>query len=116
MSLYGTMRFAGDVVAQFAASFGAPRRQYLEVVGQEGLLLVHAPWRIDWAGDLQLVQGDEIETIEVPYANSYALELENMAAAVSGAPALLGRDDALGQARAIDALYRSADAGTTVAL
>jgi predicted dehydrogenase len=117
MSLYGTMRFVGDVVAQFAASFAAPRRQYLEAVGEAGLILVHAPWRTDWAGDVQLVRGDEIETLEMPHANSYALELENMAAAVSGAaPALLGREDALGQARAIEALYRSAETGTEVAL
>jgi hypothetical protein len=31
-------------------------------------------------------------------------------------PQLLGRDDALGQARAISALYRAADAGASVAV
>ncbi len=50
-----------------------------------------------------------VERIEVPHADSYQLELENVADAISGAaPLLLGRDDAVGQARAIDALYRSA--------
>ena len=39
-----------------------------------------------------------------------------MNAAIRGEPArLLGREDALGQVRAIEALFRSAAAGTTVA-
>ena len=118
MALYGTMRFADDVVALFDASFRAPRRQRLEVVGEEGVLVVEAPWRVDWPGDVLLVRGEgEVETVEVPEVNSYRLELENMADAVSGAgTALLGRADALGQARAIDALYRSAADGRAVAM
>jgi hypothetical protein len=44
-------------------------------------------------------------------ANSYRLELENVSGAIRGrVPLLLGREDALGQARAIEALYRSASA------
>ncbi len=50
-------------------------------------------------------------------ADSYRLQLENLADAVAGtAPQLLGREDALGQARAIDALYRSAAEGRAVPL
>jgi predicted dehydrogenase len=46
----------------------------------------------------------------VPGANSYALELQDFEAAVRGErPPLLDRDDALGQARAIAALYASAE-------
>ena len=117
MGMYATMRFDGDVVAQFDASFVAPRRQYLEIVGEDGVLFAYAPWRIDWPGDLQIVRDDVIEVIAVPEANSYRLELENMADAVAGeAPPLLGRADALGQARAIDALYRSAAEGRSVAM
>jgi predicted dehydrogenase len=48
---------------------------------------------------------------------AYRLELTNMADAVAGdAPALLGRDDVLGQARTIEALYRSAASGAAVSL
>jgi predicted dehydrogenase len=46
-------------------------------------------------------------------ADSYQLELENISAAIRGdAPLLLGRDDALGQARVIEALYQSAGSQT----
>jgi len=55
--------------------------------------------------------------VEAERANSYRLELENVAAAIRGeAPLLLGRDDAVGQARAIEALYRSARKVTPVEL
>jgi predicted dehydrogenase len=117
MATYATLRFAEDVVAQFDTSFVAPRRQFLEVVGSEAVLRAHAPWRIDWPGELHLDRDGQVEVIDVPEADSYRLELENLAAAVAGEePALLGRDDALGQATVIDALYRSAAAGAPVLL
>ena len=53
----------------------------------------------------------------VPTANSYALELENLSAAIRGTgAALLGRADALGQARTLEALYASAQEHRTVTL
>ena len=109
MSFHGTMRFAGDVVGQFDCSFALPSYQRLEVDGEEGTLVVESPWRTDWAGDVLLRREDEVERLDVPGGDSYRLELENFADAAEGkAPALLGREDALGQARTIDALYRSA--------
>jgi predicted dehydrogenase len=108
----GTMRFPGDVVAQFDASFSLPKRQRLEAVGEEGTLVVEAPWRVDWGGRL-LVNG---EPVPVDEADSYRLELRNFAAAVEGrGEPLLGREDALAQARTIEALYRSAESGEAVA-
>jgi xylose dehydrogenase (NAD/NADP) len=109
--------FANDVVAQFNTSFAAPVGQRLEAVGGEGILGAKGPWRVDWGSDLLLRRGEAAERIAVREADSYRLELENMSAAIrgDGAPRL-GRDDALGQARAIEALYRSADEGTAVAL
>ena len=91
--------------------------QRLEVEGEEGSLVVESPWRIDWGGDVVLRRGDAVEQVEVEQADSYRLQLENFAAAVDGSePPLLGREDALGQARAIDALYRAAAEGRTIAL
>ena len=113
VDFYGTLRFADGVVAQFDASFTLPKRQRLEAVGEEGTLVLEAPWRSDWGGGV-LVNG---ERVEVPAADPYALELENLAAAVAGErEPLLGRDDALAQARVIEALYRSAESGAAVTL
>ena len=59
----------------------------------------------------------ERERIEVEPANSYRLELENVSEAAGGrAELLLGRDDAMGQARALEALHRSAQTGAPVSL
>jgi predicted dehydrogenase len=112
LSFFGTLRFPGDVVAQFDASFALPERQRLEAVGDGGTLVLEAPWRADWGGRV-LVNG---EPVDVPEANPYGLELENLAAAIAGrAEPLLGREDALAQARTIEALYRSAESGEAVA-
>lgn len=81
------------------------------------MLRAFAPWRVDWGGELRLQRDGVSEDVVVEQADSYRLELENMADAIVGdAPALLGRADALGQARAIDALYRSAERHAAVAL
>ena len=117
MAFYGTMQFADDVVGQFEASFVAPQRQALEVVGDEAVLMAFAPWRTDWPGELRVIRGDASEVVAVQKVNAYSLELGNMADAIAGAaPPLLEGDDALGQARTIDALYRSAESGAVVRL
>jgi D-xylose 1-dehydrogenase (NADP+, D-xylono-1,5-lactone-forming) len=75
--------------------------------------VLEAPWRSDWGGRL-LVDGEEVD---VPESNPYERELSNLAAAIAGeAEPLLGRDDAVAQARALEALYRSAETGERVRL
>lgn len=114
-----TLRFRGDVVAHFDCGFDVPYRDELEVVGDRASLFVDDPWHIESPGiDLRReTEPDtiEVERIPVEHASSYQLELENVSDAIRGeAPLLLGRDDALGQARAIEALYGSARAGIPV--
>jgi predicted dehydrogenase len=117
MGVYGTIRFADDVVSLCETSFLAPQRQFLEVVGEDAVLTVESPFRVDWPGETRITRGTEIQVLEVPEADSYRLQLENMADAVAGAaPPRVGRDDALGQARTIEALYRSAAEGRAISL
>jgi D-xylose 1-dehydrogenase (NADP+, D-xylono-1,5-lactone-forming) len=79
------------------------------VIGEAGVLNVPDPFHVASPGIELRRQEDGVEHIALARANSYQLELENMADAVRGdAPLLLGRDDAVGQARTIEALYRSA--------
>jgi xylose dehydrogenase (NAD/NADP) len=115
------LRLPDDVVAHFDCGFVVPYRDELEVVGEDASLFVDDPWHIHSPG-IELRREPEpekieVERIEVEPANSYQLELENVSDAIRGAASLLlGRDDALGQARAIEALYRSAEAGVAVEL
>jgi D-xylose 1-dehydrogenase (NADP+, D-xylono-1,5-lactone-forming) len=117
MAFHGTMRFPGDVVAQFDCSFTQPRYERLDIVGEHGWLLVDTPWRKEGEGEILLRHIDHLRRIDAPAANSYVLELENFAAAAAHEAApLLDRTDAVGQARTIEALYRSAEEGRTVEL
>lgn len=109
VTFLGTLRFPGDVLAQFHASFALPFRQELEAIGDEGSLLLEAPWRPDLGGSMFLRRGDHVELVPVEETDMYRLEVENLSAAIRGEAApLLGREDAVAQARVIDELYRSA--------
>jgi D-xylose 1-dehydrogenase (NADP+, D-xylono-1,5-lactone-forming) len=109
-----TMRFAGDVIAHFDAGLALAERDELEVVGDEGSVFLDDPWHCR-VPVIELRRGGGTERIEVKRADPYQLEAENMSAAVRGeAGPLLGREDAIGQARAIEALYEAAETGRAV--
>jgi D-xylose 1-dehydrogenase (NADP+, D-xylono-1,5-lactone-forming) len=112
----GIMRFPGDVVAHFDCGFVLPERDELEVVGSEGSIFLDDPWHAR-TPVIEIRRDGGIEELVLRPADSYRLELENLGDASAGsAEPLLGREDAVGQARAIDALYRSAAAGAAVVL
>ena len=110
----GTLRFRSDVLAHFDAGFTSTPRHDLEVVGDEASLFVADPWHCRRPG-IELRRPGATERIEVPEADAYQLEAENLAAAIRGQAApLLGRDDAIGQARTIAALSAAADGHTRI--
>src|SRR5437867_8258999 len=112
----GAMRFPGDVFAQFDCGTALPQRDELEAIGTDGSLFVDDPWHCR-EPVIELRRDGGMERIEVEPTDSYRLEIENLSDAVRGATdPLLGREDAVGQARAIDALYRSAVSGTAASL
>ncbi len=104
----GTLSHPDGVVAHFDCGFVLPRRSELEVVGEEGSLFVATPFLVS-SPAIELRRADEVEHVVVEPGDSYQLELENVSAAIRGeATLLLGRDDAVGQARTIEALYGAA--------
>jgi D-xylose 1-dehydrogenase (NADP+, D-xylono-1,5-lactone-forming) len=112
----GVLRFADDVLATFDCGTAMPNRDGLEVVGSEGSLYLDDPWHARHPV-IELHRGGEVERIELDVVDSYGIELENMSEAIRGeAKLLLGRADALGQARTLAALYESAETGAAVAL
>jgi predicted dehydrogenase len=111
-----TMRHPNDVISHFDCGLALDSRDLLEVVGDGGSLRLDDPWHCRNPG-IELTRGGETERIEIAKANSYGLEAENFSKAIRGeATPLLGRQDATGQARTIEALYRAAETGQTVAL
>jgi predicted dehydrogenase len=103
----GTLTFPGDVLGHFDCGFDLPRRSALEVVGSDGTLAVEDPYGTSVV--IELRTDGRVEPIEVEQADRYQLQLENFGDAIRGrADPLLGREDAIGQARAIDLLYEAA--------
>jgi xylose dehydrogenase (NAD/NADP) len=112
----GTMTFPGDVIALFDCGTCLPNRDELEAIGSEGSLFLDDPWHCVQPV-IEVRRDDDVERIELQPVDSYRLELEDMSRAIRGESVpLLGRDDAVAQARVIDALFRSAETGAAVAL
>jgi xylose dehydrogenase (NAD/NADP) len=112
----GTMRFRGNVVATFDCGTALPERDELEAIGGEGSLFLDDPWHCN-RPVIELRRAGRVERIEVAYEDSYRLELENLSDAIRGeGDLLLGREDALGQAHALEALDESAKTGAPVQL
>jgi D-xylose 1-dehydrogenase (NADP+, D-xylono-1,5-lactone-forming) len=110
----GVLRFPNDVLALFDCGTSLPERDELEAIGTEGSVFLDDPWHAT-APVIEVRRADGVERVELDRVDSYRLELENLADAIAGeAPLLLGREDALGQARTIDALFRSAETGASV--
>jgi D-xylose 1-dehydrogenase (NADP+, D-xylono-1,5-lactone-forming) len=115
--LAATLRFEGDVLGHFDCALDCAPRHELEVVGSDGTLLLLDPWHS--LGPVIVVRSADgsVERVDVERENPYACELRDFAAAVAGErqPAF-GRDDALGQARTISALYESAATGRSTSV
>jgi xylose dehydrogenase (NAD/NADP) len=113
--MVATLRFPGEVLAALDCGLSYVARDELEAIGEDGSVFLDDPWHgRDTVVEVRRT-GEPTERVEVPWASSYALEMEDLEAAARGErEPLLGRADALGQARTIAALYRAADEGRPV--
>jgi hypothetical protein len=110
------LRFPGNVLAIFDCGTAMIERDELEAVGSEGSLFLDDPWHCTVPG-IELRREGKVERIEVPVVDSYRLEIENLSDAIRGdGELLLGRDDAVAQARVLEALHDSAMHGAPVSL
>jgi xylose dehydrogenase (NAD/NADP) len=112
----GSLRFPGDVFGLFDCWTMLPERDELEVVGTEGSLFLDDPWHAR-EPVIEVRRDGNTERIELEQADSYRLELENVGSAIRGeGELLLGRADAVGNARTLEALDASAESGVPVLL
>jgi D-xylose 1-dehydrogenase (NADP+, D-xylono-1,5-lactone-forming) len=108
----GMLQFGEDTFGQFHCGFDLPEGNGLEAIGSKGTLVVPDPVR---CRDPHVeVNGERVDVEDV---DRYFLQVENFSAAVRGeAEPLLGRADAVGQVRVIEALYCSAASGAAASL
>jgi D-xylose 1-dehydrogenase (NADP+, D-xylono-1,5-lactone-forming) len=112
----GMLRFPGDVLATFDCGTAMVERDELEAIGSEGSLFLDDPWHCVNPA-IEVRRDGKVERIELERADSYRLEVENLSDAIRGeAELLLGRKDAIGQARALEALHEAATFGAPVTL
>jgi xylose dehydrogenase (NAD/NADP) len=109
--LTALLRLPGDVLATIDCGLDLAARDELEVTGTRGVLWLDDPWHAR-SPTIELRRADgSVERSAVEPLNPYACELEDFAAAVAGEHApRYGREDAIAQARAIAAIYASAEA------
>jgi predicted dehydrogenase len=110
-SFGGLLRFPNDVLATFDCGTALPNRDELEAIGSDGSIFLDDPWHcVDPVIDLRRDGG--FERIALEPQDSYRLELENVSDAIRGeAELLLGREDAMAQARTLQALHDDAFRG-----
>jgi len=110
------LRFPNGVLALFDCGTALPERDELEAIGSEGSLFLDDPWHCKRPG-IEVRRDGGTERIELDIADSYRLELEDLSDAIRGeAEPLLGREDALAQARVLEALHQSSRTGLPVDL
>jgi xylose dehydrogenase (NAD/NADP) len=112
----GTLGFPDGVVATFHCGLHLPRQDELEAIGDAGSAFLDDPWHCR-EPLIELRRDGGVECVETPAEDPYRCELDDLGAAIEGrAEPLLGRRDAVAQARAIEALRRAADRSQAVSL
>jgi predicted dehydrogenase len=104
----GVMRHPGGVLSSFDCAIDLPDRAGLEAVCSEGVIRVLDPWH-GIKPVVEIERGDDVEREEIDNPNQYGSELADLARVVeNGGSTLLGREDAVGQARALRMLIEAA--------
>jgi xylose dehydrogenase (NAD/NADP) len=104
------LTFPGGAFALLDCAFDVHFQSSLEIAGSEGRISLGRAFsakRLDV--EIHVQHGNDLEIIAVPAADAYTRMIEHFGEAVRGdAPLRYGRDDASGNARAIDAAFASA--------
>jgi xylose dehydrogenase (NAD/NADP) len=105
----GTLTATNSVVGQFDCAMDLPRRDGVEIVGEEGVITVPDPWRCE-AAAFTIRTRQRVDTVTTPRVDAYRHEFEVVSRAIRAGPAIpFGRDDAIAQAATIAALHRAAE-------
>ncbi len=111
------LRFPGEVYLQLNCSFKIPLHEFMEIVGDEGTLIVPSPFNSGIKKTLYLTRDGKTSTIAVKGPNPYQAEVEDFADSILlGKPEVVNLADSRLNTIAILALLESARTGKSVAL
>ena len=115
MRFAAVMQLPGGVLGHFDCGFDFVFGYGLEVVGEAGAITLSDPWH-GREPSIVVRTADGASPVHVAAADPYALEVANVSGAVRGSGELLiGPEEIVAQAAAIEALYAAADSGRAVA-
>jgi predicted dehydrogenase len=116
-SFAAVARFPGDRLATIDGSFDVNGPQRYEIAGDRGTIVVDPCFQpgLD-ATTFTIVRGGERRLVDVPGVDHYACEADHFVQSVRARRLLPPAEDGRAQARAIEALYRSAETGQAVRL
>jgi predicted dehydrogenase len=117
--LVATLEFPGHVQATIYCGLTLPLRRYYEVIGTAGTLVVNRAYNPmgDQPGEVLHYHADTQlhDTIQLPAVNPYTAMVEDFnRALLENRPPLFPAEDAIGNMRAIDAIYNAARTGVRV--
>ena len=115
----GQMHYPGGQIAQFTSAFNVPEHAYVEVLGTDGRLELHHPFKPKLTGNnFRFIDAEgEAQEIDVPVQELYSGEIEDLQAAIlDGAPTYLSLQESRDHVRTINALYESAARGEPLAM
>ncbi|MGE3268919.1 MAG: Gfo/Idh/MocA family protein [Chloroflexota bacterium] len=110
-------RFPGDRLALIDGSFDAASTQRYEVTGFAGSIVLERAFQPETNPSQIIVRsGGEQRIEEIPGADQYGREADHFVRSVRAGRLLPPAEDGLAQARALEALYQSAETGRAVRL
>jgi xylose dehydrogenase (NAD/NADP) len=116
MSVAAVLRFPGNVLALVDASFIAPFRTEIEVVGSAGTIRVAHPFKPAERETVLLLRGSEVLEHVVESPPLYVSQFEDFGRAVRGEPPVVTLADSRRNTAALMAVLDAARTGETVRL
>lgn len=111
------LRFPGEVLAQLDCSFVIPYHVFMEIVGDQGTLVVPTPFNPGANGAVYLARKDKNERLSIKGTAPYVSEVEDLADAILlRKPPCISLADSRANVAAMTALLESARTGLPVKL
>jgi len=109
--------FPGEVFAQLDCSFAIPSHVFMEIVGDQGTLVVPVPFNPGANGAVYLARKDKNERLPIKGTAPYVSEVEDLADAILlGKPPCISLADSRANVAAMTALLESARTGLPIKL
>jgi len=111
MTMQLALRFPGDVLANIDCSFEAPYRCRLELVGEQGRMILEEAFLPEGPPVLQIqrsTSGRELERIEFPPANQYVEQVNDFCNSIAAGKLLAPAEDGVANMRVLEQALRNA--------